>query len=120
MQENGKRLAKEVWGDPEKAAYAIQRMREETHKKRMQLSKEELKEKYGKHNIGNLPPNSKTILQIDLETGDIINEYSSSRRAAIALNLDSAAGANIRRVANGKGKKAYGYTWRWKDENIEH
>ena len=120
MQENGKRLAKEVWDNPEKAAYTIQRMREETHKKRMQLSKKELKEKYGKHNIGNLPPNSKTILQIDLETGDIINEYPSSRRAAISLNLDSAASANIRRVANGKGKKAYGYSWRWKDENIEH
>lgn len=114
MQENGKRLAQEVWGNPENAEYAKQRMKEEIHKKRMLLSKEELKEKYGKHNIGKMPPNAKTILQIDLETNEIINEYPSSRQAALALGLNKGASSNIRRTANGQGKTAYGYKWRWK------
>lgn len=118
MRENGKRLAKEVWDNPEKAAYAIKRMREETHKKRMLLSKEELKEKYGKHNIGRTPPNAKPILQIDLTTDEIINEYPSAVQAALALNLDSTASSNIRRTANGKGKQAYGYKWRWKNDDF--
>ena len=40
---NGKKLAQETWSNPFKKQYAIQRMKEETHKKRMLLSKEELK-----------------------------------------------------------------------------
>jgi len=115
MQENGKRLAQEVWGNPEKAAYAIQRMNEETHKKRMLLSKDELKEKYGKHNLGKTPHNAKPILQIDLKTNKILNEYSSAGQAALALGLDTKAASNIRRTANGTGKSAYGYNWRWKE-----
>lgn len=114
---NGKRLAHEVWDNPEKAAYCIQRMREETHKKRMMLTPEELKEKYGKYNIGRTPSNAKKVLQIDLVTGEIINEYSSARQAAIALGLDKTAGSNIQRTARGIGKSAYGYGWRWKNDN---
>lgn len=114
MQENGKRLAKEIWEDPEKAAYSIQRMREETHKKRMLLSKEELKEKYGRHNIGKIPPNAKPILQIDLNTNLVLNEFPSARQAAAALGLNKSASSNISRTANGIGKSAYGYGWRWK------
>ena len=113
MQENGQRLAKEVWGNPEKAAYAKQRMKEETHKKRMLLSKDELKEKYGKHNIGKIPPNAKPILQIDINTQEIIKRYNSSMEAIRALGLEEQASANIRAVANGKRKTAYGYQWRW-------
>lgn len=113
MQENGQRLAKEVWGNPEKAAYAKQRMKEETHKKRMLLSKDELKEKYGKHNIGRIPPNAKPILQIDINTQEIIKRYNSSMEAIRALGLEKQASANIRAVANGKRKTAYGYQWRW-------
>lgn len=117
LQERGRQLAQEVWGNPEKAAYAKQRMKEETHKKRMLLSKEELKEKYGKHNIGKIPSNAKAILQIDLVTDEILNEYPSSAHAARALGLEASASTNLRRNANGKGKQAYGYKWRWKDEN---
>ena len=117
LQEHGRQLAQEVWGNPEKAAYARQRMKEETHKKRMLLSKEELKEKYGKHNIGKMPPNAKAILQIDLVTDEILNEYPNSIHAARAIGLEASASANLRRNANGKGKQAYGYKWRWKDEN---
>ena len=91
-------------------------MKEETHKKRMLLSKEELKEKYGKHNISKIPANAKSILQIDLKTNKVLNEYPSARQAALALGLDAAAGSNIQRTARGIGKSAYGYAWRWKNE----
>ena len=117
LQENGRRLAREVWSNPEKAAYAKQRMKEETHKKRMLLSKEELKEKYGKHNIGRTPSNAKAIFQIDLTTNEILNEYPSAMQAALAIGLEATASSNIRRTANGKGKQAYGYKWRWKNES---
>lgn len=116
---NGKNLANKVWNNPEKAAYTIQRMKEETHKKRMLLSEKELKEKYGKHNIGRIPPNAKAILQIDLQTGNILNEYPSTRQAAIALGLDPTACSNIQRTAKGIGKSAYGYGWRWKNDNFK-
>lgn len=115
---NGKRLANEVWNNPEKATYTIQRMREETHKKRMLLSKDELKEKYGKCHLGKIPSNAKTILQIDLKTKKVLNEYPSARQAAIALGLDPTAGSNIQRTARGIGKSAYGYFWRWKDNEL--
>lgn len=118
MQENGKRLATEIWSDPEKAAYCVQRMREETHKKRMLMSKEELKEKYGKHNIGRITVNAKPIYQLDRNTKEIINEFPSARAAAIAVTGEAQSSKNISRTANGKGKTAYGYSWRWKNENI--
>lgn len=116
MIENGKRLANEIWNNPEKANYSIQRMKEETHKKRMLLSKQELKEKYGKHNIGKTPANAKPILQIDLKTQQILNIYPSARQAAISLGLDPTAGSNIQRTARGIGKSAYGFNWRWANE----
>jgi group I intron endonuclease len=119
MQENGKRLAKEVWDDPEKAKYVVQRMREETHKKRMMMSPEERKEKYGKHHIGVTPTNAKPILQLDLQTQEIINEYPSARQAALALGLEPQSGANIQRTARGIGKSAYGYGWRWKNNGTK-
>ena len=91
-------------------------MKEETHKKRMLLSKDELKEKYGKHNVGRIPPNAKPILQIDINTQEIIKRYNSSMEAIRALGLEKQASANIRAVANGKRKTAYGYQWRWDDK----
>lgn len=116
MQKNGKRLANEIWNNPSKAAYSIQRMKEETHKKRMLLSKQELKEKYGSKNIGKTPQNAKSILQIDLNTDKILNIYPSARQAAISLGLDSSAGSNIQRTTRGIGRSAYGFKWRWVDE----
>lgn len=112
MRKNGIRLANEVQKNPEKAAYVIQRMREETHKARMKMSSEELKEKYGKHKIGVLPPNAKSIYQLDKNTLEIIQEFPSARQAAIALTGNGESSANIQAVANGRKNSAYGYKWR--------
>ena len=79
----------------------------------------ERKQIWGKHNLGRRPPNAKTVLQIDLQTHEILNEYSSARQAALALGLDPTAGSNIQRTARGIGKSAYGYGWRWKDETSD-
>ena len=112
MQANGKRLANEVWGDPEKAAYVIQRMKEETHKKRMEMTPEQRKKSFGEHNIGNKAPNAKKIYQLDKDTEEIIAIYDSSRFAAKALGNEKYAN-NIRSVACGNKKTAYCYKWRW-------
>lgn len=34
------------------------------------------------------------------------------------LSLDSNSSANIRRTARGTGKSAYGYAWRWKENEL--
>lgn len=115
FKEKHREAALKQWADPEKAAYLKQRMKEEYHKSRIAKSPEERKEIWGKHNIGKLPPNAKSILQIDLNSGEIIAEYDSSRQAAFAIGKDGPASANIRRTANGQGKQAYGYGWKWKN-----
>lgn len=115
MQENGKRLADEIWNNPDKRKYVIQRMREENHKAKMAMTTEQRKESYGKHNIGRIPSNAKPIYQIDLKTQQIINQYSSARKAAESLG-DAHYSANIRSVANHKRNSAYGYSWRWVNE----
>ena len=53
-------------------------MKEEFHKSRMQKTSAERKEIWGKQNIGRIPPNAKPVLQIDLQTGEILNEYQSA------------------------------------------
>ena len=116
MEENGHRLAKEVWGNPEKAAYAIQRMKEETHKARMKMTEEQRKESFGKHNLGQTPPNAKSIYQLDKNTLEIIAEYPSSNHASLEITGSKEGSSNIRAVARGKKNSAYGYKWRWKEE----
>ena len=115
MKENGKRLAQEVWSNPEKAEYAKQRMKEEVHKSRMARTKEERKEIQGKHNIGRIPPNAKPIYQLDKDTLEILNEYPSATEAARALNQAISTSSNIRFAANGKRPTAYGYRQKWKE-----
>lgn len=116
MQANGKRLANEIWNNPEKAEYSKKRMSEVDKAIALSLTPQERKERYGKHNIGRIASNAKPIYQIDSNTNEIIKEFLSAGLAAEFLG-DRTYGANIRRVANGKGKIAYGYKWRWKDED---
>lgn len=114
--EHKRQIAKQMWENPETAEYMKQRMREEDHVSRMQKTVEERKVIWGTHNLGRTPPNAKTILQIDINTNEVLNEYPSARQAAIALGLDPKSCANIQRTARGKGQTAYGYKWRWKNE----
>ena len=80
----------------------------------MKKTIQERKEIWGKHNLGRTPHNAKPILQIDLKTNQILQQYPSAGQAALALQLDKTAGSNIQRTARGIGKTAYGYGWRWK------
>ena len=63
-----------------------------------------------KNKINN-PKLSKPILQIDINTGKIINEYPSIMEVERQLEI---AGGNISNCCNGKLKTAYGYYWRYK------
>lgn len=108
--------SKKMWQNPEKAAEVIQRMKETFHESRMAMTPQQRKESFGKHNIGNIPPNAKPIYQLDKDTNEVIAEYHSAGFAALSLGLDRSASSNIRRVANGTGHIAYGYSWRWKNE----
>ena len=115
-KEKHRQMAIRQWQNPEQAELLKRRMKEECHKSRMQKTPTERKEIWGKHNIGRIPPNAKPVLQIDLQTGEILNEYQSASQAARMIGKDNCASANIRRTANGIGKSAYGYAWRWKNE----
>ena len=107
---------KNAWKNPEIAAKIKEGMKRSFHEARMKMTPEERKKSFGSHNIGNLPPNAKAIYQLDKDTLEIINEYASSGRAAIALGLNRGDSSNIRRAANENTRTAYGYKWRWKDE----
>lgn len=115
-----RQIAKKMWEDPQKAAFLKERMSIADKEKAAKMTPEQRKIRYGAHNLGRVPPNAKSILQINLETQEILNEYSSARQAALNLGLEQSASSNIRRVANGIGKMAYGYGWRWKDENFNN
>lgn len=102
------------WTNKEDADFMKKRMKEETHKSRTKKTIQERKEIWGKHNLRRTPYNAKPVLQINLKTNQILQQYPSARQAALALQLDKTAGNNIQRTARGIGKSAYGYGWRWK------
>ena len=58
---------------------------------------------------------SKPCYMIDMNTNEIIKEFSSRAEAARYLGLDRTASAHIGSVCDGHRKSAYGY--KWKDKN---
>lgn len=59
----------------------------------------------------------KAVIQIDPGTDEVIGEYSSLVAAATAV---WGCPCSISRVADGRGKLAYGYHWKYKEErNME-
>lgn len=56
---------------------------------------------------------SKTVIQLDLETKQIIAEYPSAKEAGRQLNISQ---GNISSCCRGKLKTAYGYKWEYKKE----
>ena len=55
--------------------------------------------------------NYKKVLQIDINTNEIIKEFNSAGDAAESVTGSRAKSSNIRAVCNGKQKTAYGYKW---------
>lgn len=58
----------------------------------------------------------KAVLQLDKNTEQPINEYKSASEAARALANCSNGSSHILKCCNKKRKTAYGYKWRYKDE----
>lgn len=56
---------------------------------------------------------SKAVLQIDLDTGEVLKEYTSAKEASLALG-HSKEGTAILNVIHGRNKTAYGYKWKHK------
>lgn len=61
----------------------------------------------------NSPKLSKPVLQIDLETNQIISKYPSEIEAARQLNINQ---GGISNCCRGKCKTAYGYKWKYEKE----
>lgn len=61
--------------------------------------------------------NFKSVLQIDRNTGEVIQEFPSVISAMIYLGKDykSKPSLHIGDVCNGKRESCYGYKWRWKE-----
>lgn len=73
---------------------------------------------YGKHlsekhkrRIAQNAPRNKSILQIDKDTGEILNEYISTRMAERQTNI---LHQNIGQCCMGKRKTAGGFVWKYK------
>lgn len=74
---------------------------------------EETKKKIGMGNRGNKRiDNYRAILQIDMETGEVIKEWEAIKIAAESLNLHC---PNIINVCKGISKQSGGFIWRYKD-----
>ena len=58
-------------------------------------------------------PLSKIVLQIDIKTGTVINEYFGLSEASRKTGLPS---SNIYRSCVNNKKTCVGYNWRYKDE----
>jgi hypothetical protein len=58
-----------------------------------------------------------TVLQIDKNTNDIIQEFSSLKEAS---KMTGIASSTICNVCKGKGKTAGGYKWKYKYNNNEN
>lgn len=75
------------------------------------LHSEEHKQSLREHNPGGLAT-SKTIYQIDATTGKVVNTWASTRKAGLALGIQS--WRNISNSANHhKHRTVGGYFWRW-------
>lgn len=55
------------------------------------------------------------ILQIDINTNEVLQQYESLSEAAKAMKGNS---QNIRKVLYGLTSRAYGYYWRYEDESL--
>ena len=55
------------------------------------------------------------VLQLDLETGEIIKEYAHMAEANIAMGVFPRQN-EIRRVRKGEKKSDFGFGWKFKDE----
>lgn len=73
------------------------------------------KERLSEMNTGIKNPRCKSyILQIDKETGEILNRFGSAREAARFLGNES-KNVNINYCLRGKQRTAYGYIWKYED-----
>lgn len=61
-------------------------------------------------------PNKSGILQIDIETGKIIAEYTSQKEALKAIGKEGKSGVGDALNGRTKTHVSYGYKWYFKDE----
>lgn len=115
--EHAKKLSEMMKGH--KLSNETKRKIAESHKgkKLSDEHKEKLKEAFiGENNPrygvrGALNQLSKPILQIDIETGNVITEFSGLRDVERITGFDR---GGVGKVCRGRGKTAYGYIWRYK------
>ena len=64
-------------------------------------------------------PNKSGVLQIDVETGKILAEYTSQKEALAAIGKEGKSGIGDALNARTKTRKAYGFIWVFKNEYDE-
>lgn len=101
--------SKRNWQDPD----YIEKMK--NRKYAPHIFTDEDRQKAANYHKGRTPLNAKPVVQIDLQTDAVIQEFISASHAAIALMGDRTGCSNILNVCKGKRKSAYGYRWRFKD-----
>jgi len=84
-------------------------------RKGIKFSDEHLKNLSLSH-IGKIPNNTIPVYQIDMNKGDIINEFSSVSDAYVSMGVEKKNGSLISTACKGKVKSAYGYYWCYVDD----
>lgn len=105
---------KRLWATPEYRAMMIEKAKqhpfpEEIRRKGVQISADLRR--------GKIALNARPVLQIDIETNNIIKEFPSASHASLELIGEKAGCSNILKVCKKQRHKAYGFRWRFKDEN---
>lgn len=80
-------------------------------KRLSELKSKENHHMWGKRGANN--PFSKPVLQIDLNTGEVLREFPSATEASKYVNAPDCS--KIARVCRGERKSAYGYKWVYKE-----
>lgn len=62
---------------------------------------------------------AKAVNQYDLQ-GNFIATYEAAQEAALSLGKPRTASSSIAAVCYGRRITAYGYKWKWRDENVEN
>lgn len=57
-------------------------------------------------------PKQRIVQQLDVETGEVIQEFKNFRQASLTICGSPNGGTNIKKVCMGKRQTAYGYRWR--------
>ena len=108
-------IHKKLWADPEYRAHMVEQAKKHPPTREC-IEKGKIAS--SKAHKGQIPHNVCAVIQIDKDTNKEIQRFISATHAARAVMGEDMGCSNILNVCRGKRKTAYGYKWRFADEDF--